>query len=358
MKSFGQFKVQLNEARVDTTATAAITELFPALAFNNNFRPSNIEDFKKFLYKLGDLKKNANKTFVTDSDRVAGVAVIEKLGTLPENLVKTKFDNAIGITNYIYDVDSTKPIKNVFWGYRKKPAGVPPKHAGDIFLMFRNKEIIGVSLKAGTSSSKEPLLNSYVLTQYKALKKESEIKKLEDELWTAVYSKIPGVRDVATKGNYMTKKNEVRQLYLDYFLENQQQADELYNIMLKVCRKQFCAVVNSLSLKEFKQWLLDHFNLEKKGEKVPLILVKAVGNKAEQKGDNLAAILPLITRFYAYLNKSSVQEWLIDVNTADEKKTMKMTIRSDSGVRAGKKVSDLGRLGKFTMLKLQYSGMK
>ena len=49
MKSFGQFKVQLDEARVDTTATAAITELFPALAFNNNFRPSNIEDFKNLM---------------------------------------------------------------------------------------------------------------------------------------------------------------------------------------------------------------------------------------------------------------------------------------------------------------------
>jgi len=97
--------------------------------------------------------------------------------------------------------------------------------------------------------------------------------------------------------------------------------------------------------------------LEKKGEKVPLVLVKAVGTRAEQKGDNLAAILPLITRFYAYLNKSSVQEWLIDVNTPEDKKTLKMTIRSDSGVRAGKKVSLLGRLGKFTMLKLQYSGI-
>ena len=66
----------------------------------------------------------------------------------------------------------------------------------------------------------------------------------------------------------------------------------------------------------------------------------------------------LITRFYAYLNKSSVQEWLIDVNTlTEDKKTLKMTIRSDSGVRAGKKVSLLGELGKFTMLKLQYSGI-
>ena len=351
--------VPLSE-RVDTTATAAITELFPALAFNNKFKPSNIEDFKKFLYKLGDLKKNAKKTFVTDSNRLAGIKIIEKLAILPESLVKTKLQNAIGITRFLYDLHSSKPIQQVVWGYREKPKGVPNNHAGDIFVYYRNKNILGISLKAGTASSKEPLLNSYVLTQYKAIKRENDVKKLEDALWTSVYSKIPGVSDVAKKDNYMSKsnKNEIRQLYLDYFLENQKQADELYVEMLKISRQHFCKAVNSLSLQEFKDWLMVHFNLQKKKEKVPLILVKAVGDKAEQKGDSLAEILPLIDDFKAYLNTSSVQEWLIDVFTPDEKKTMKMTIRSDSGVRAGKRVSQLGKLGKFTMLKLQYSGLK
>jgi len=344
--------------RVDTTATAAITELFPALAFNNKFKPSNIEDFKKFLYKLGDLKKNVTKTFVTDSNRLAGIKIIEKLAILPESLVKTKLQNAIGITRFLYDLHSSKPIQQVVWGYREKPKGVPNNHAGDIFVYYRNKNILGISLKAGTASSKEPLLNSYVLTQYKAIKRENDVKKLEDALWTSVYSKIPGVSDVANKNNYMSNKNEIRQLYLDYFLENQKQADELYAEMLKISRQQFCKSVNSLSLEEFKEWLMVHFNLQKKKEKVPLILVKAVGSTAEQKGDSLAQILPLIDDFKAYLNTSSVQEWLIDVFTPDEKKTMRMAIRSDSGDRAGKKVSQLGRLGKFTMLKLQYSGIK
>ena len=348
----------LSEARVDTTATAAITELFPALAFNNKFKPSNNEDFKKFLYKLGDLKKNAKKTFVIDSNRLAGIKFIDKIAVLPETLVRTKIQNAIGITRFLYDMHGSKPIKNVVWGYREKPKGVPGNHAGDIFVYYRNGNILGISLKAGTAKSAEPLLNSYLLTQYKAIKKEGDVKKLENNLWTGVYSKIPGVSEIATKSNYMTKKNDIRQLYLDYFLDNQKQADELYVEMLKLCRQQFCKSVNSLSLDEFKEWLSVHFNLQKKKEKVPLILVKAVGNKAEQKGDSLAQILPLIDKFHAYLNKSSVQEWLIDVFTPDEKKTMKMTIRSDSGVRKDKKISQLGRLAKFTMLKLQYSGAK
>ena len=53
-------------------------------------------------------------------------------------------ENAIGITNYLYDLDRTKPIKNVIWGYRAKPRGVPNNHAGDIFVEFKNKDLIGI----------------------------------------------------------------------------------------------------------------------------------------------------------------------------------------------------------------------
>ena len=36
---------QFISERVDTTATASITELFPTLAFNLKFKPSSVEDF-------------------------------------------------------------------------------------------------------------------------------------------------------------------------------------------------------------------------------------------------------------------------------------------------------------------------
>ena len=106
----------LSEAMDVTTDNASITELFPALAFNNKFRPSNVEDFKKFLYKLGDLKRGSKKTFVNDSNRQAGVELINKLPTMEDRFVKSKIENAIGITNYLYDIDSGKKIKKVGFG--------------------------------------------------------------------------------------------------------------------------------------------------------------------------------------------------------------------------------------------------
>ena len=346
-------KVQLLlSERVDTTLNASITELFPCLAFNKKFRPSSVEDFKKFLYTLN--LKSVKSSFHS-KDAPSAKLVIEKLPTMDERFLKDKMNNAIGITNYLYELHRSKPIKNVVWGYRAKPAGIPKNHAGDIFVFFRNGDKIGVSLKAGTAKSKEPLKNTYVGSQYKKLGEDT--KSLESDLWNRVYSKIPGVKDVANKSNFV-KNKEVTKLYVDHYVENETEANELYREMLVVCREHMCDVLNKMNIKDFIDWVQETFNLQRKGDEVPLIMVKAVGNTAEQKGDDIVDMIPLLTKHYAYLNKSSVQEYLIDIYSPDDKKTLKMTIRSDSGVRPEKGVSGQGRLGQYLQLKMQYSGVQ
>jgi hypothetical protein len=329
-----------------------VTELFPCLAFNKKYKPSSVEDFKKFLYTL-NLKSVKSSFHSKDAD--SAKLVIDKLPSMDDKFLKDKMNNAIGITNYLYDLNRSKPIKNVVWGYRAKPAGIPKNHAGDIFVFFKDGSKVGVSLKAGTAKSKEPLKNTYVGTQYKNIGVSTS--KLESDLWSRVYSKIPGVKDIANKGNFI-KNKEVTQLYIDHYVENETEANELYKEMLVVCREHMCDVLNKMDIKDFKNWVQETFNLQRKGDEVPLIMVKAVGNTAEQKGDDIVDMLPLITRHYAYLNKSSVQEYLIDIHSPDDKKTLKMTIRSDSGVRPEKGTSGQGRLGQYLQLKMQYSGTK
>jgi hypothetical protein len=346
------YRIQSLLERVDTTLNASVTELFPCLAFNKKFKPSSVEDFKKFLYTLN--LKSVKSSFHS-KDAASAKLVIEKLPSMDDKFLKDKMNNAIGITNYLYDLHRSKPIKNVVWGYRAKPAGIPKNHAGDIFVFFKDGSKIGVSLKAGTSKSKEPLKNTYVGTQYKNLGVATN--KLEADLWNRVYSKIPGVKEVANKGNFV-KNKEVTQLYVDHYVENEAEANELYKEMLVVCREHMCDVLNKMNIKDFKNWVQETFNLQRKGDEVPLIMVKAVGNTAEQKGDDIVDMLPLITRHYAYLNKSSVQEYLIDIHSPDDKKTLKMTIRSDSGVRPEKGTSGQGRLGQYLQLKMQYSGVQ
>ena len=346
------FKSFLTEGRVDTTLNASITELFPTLAFNLKSKPLTVEDFKKFIYTLNLNSRKAKLSFDTKHAASAKL-VIEKLPTMEDRFVKTKIENAIGITNYLYNLHASNPIKNVVWGYRAKPRGIPATHAGDIFVFFKNGDKIGVSLKAGTAKSKEPLKNTYVGTQYKKL--DIDTKSLEIDLWNRIYSKIPGVKDIANSGNFI-KNKEVTKLYVDYYVENQTEADVLYHEMLIVCRQHMCKVINNMSTEEFINWAQETFNLQRKGANVPLVLVKAVGTTAEQKSDDVVDILPLINNHHAYLNKASVQEYLIDIFSPEDKKTLKMTIRSDSGVRPEKGTSGQGRLGQYLQLKMQYSG--
>ena len=88
---------------------------------------------------------------------------------------------------------------------------------------------------------------------------------------------------------------------------------------------------------------------------VPLVLVKAVGNTADEQGDKLAKIFPKITKIHARMNNNSVQEWFIDVFYGKKKLTLLMTIRSDSEYREGKQK---GKLGAYMGLKLLYRGYK
>lgn len=361
MYSFSDF---LTEAavRVDTTQNASITELFPALAFNNKYKPTDINKFAEWLRSLTLSSANVKKAFVTDSNVKAGAKVIETTSEMKPKFFKDKMENAIGITNWLYSVDKKKKIKNVVWGYREKPAGIPKNHAGDIFIFFADGSKLGVSLKAGTKKSKEPLLNTYVGTTFKKIKQEDKLTKLADAMWDTVYSKVPGVIDIATKRSYMERgvKNKVTEKYVEYFLENEAAANKLYTEMLYVNRVHMTKAINSLSMKEFKDWVIGNFNLQLSSTNadVPLILVKAVGKTAEEKADDLAAMVGTLISFKAVLNTSSVQEWFIEIADATGNKAkMKMAIRSDSGVRAGKDAGKQGRLGKYLQLKLQYSGL-
>ena len=53
--------------------------------------------------------------------------------------------------------------------------------------------------------------------------------------------------------------------------------------MLIVCRENFCDVLNKLSIKDFIDWVQNTFNLQRKEEKVPLIMVKHIGYESRAK---------------------------------------------------------------------------
>ena len=353
-----------------TTVNSTITELFPALCFNNNYNPKSPEDLENFINGLDLSSPKSKKTFVTESNLKAGKEFVVLKDRIRPDMRQEKIQNAYAITKFIFETHKNKAIDKVVWGYREKPRGVPSNHAGDVFIFFKQKTypaIAGISLKAGSEKSAEPKLNSYVkttLTKSMWLKSAPRaVPQLKKELWDKVYSKIPALPKTITADNYFQSlgKNEATkpnplliEKMIDLFESDPARFDELYGIMNIVCREKLCEVINK-DINAAKQWIAEEFRLETKGEEIPLVLVKAIRTKFQLAGDPLADMLPTIKKIKAYLNKNSVQEWFIDVSDGKKTLTLLMTIRSDSEFRRAK---PKGKLGSFVGLKLLYRGIK
>ena len=352
-----------------TTINSTITELFPALAFNSGVHPRTADELEEFV-KGVDLSSNgASKSFVNSSNVESAKEYITKMARIRPAMRKTKLENAVGILNWIYEYNHQREIEKVVWGYREKPSGVPNNHAGDIFIIFKDKtvhpKIMGISLKAGTSKSKEPKLNSYVGTTMRKpawkQKYPRAVEELKEELWNNVYSLIPGLPKTVNKNNYLvlgtnrqTPNKILQEKILNLFKYDNIAFEALYVRMNTICRNKLINMING-DVNATKEWIEDEFRLEKKDVEVPMMLVKAIGSTAQSSAtDPLREFLPAVTSVNAYLKPNSVQEWFIDIMGSNNKKmTLTMTIRSDSEYREAKQK---GKLGAFTMLKLLYRG--
>ena len=358
-----------------TTINSTITELYPTLAFNNNKKFTNIDEFQSFVIGLADSNQlfsgNSKKSFVNKSNADSAKKLIYDTNNIRPTMRDEKISNALGILDYIYEQDKIRKIEKIVWGYREKPQGVPDNHAGDIFIFNKSKQkpqILGISLKAGSKTSKEPKLNSYVRTtiqkDYWKRKMPNSEKELKNALWKGVYSQLYSLdKKKVNQNNWIdvSGKNqkpnvEVVKSVLRTFTQKKNLFEKLYTEQNKICRQQLVKMINK-DLDTTLEWIENEFRLEKpkEEEKVPLILVKATGNQANEQGDKLAKIFPKISKVRAYLNLGSVQEWFIDVFSGNEKLTLLMTIRSDSEYRVAKQK---GKLGAYLMLKLLYRGYK
>jgi hypothetical protein len=354
-----------------TTVNSTITELFPALCFNNGFNPRTPQELEKFINGVVLDSAKSKKTFVTPSNLKAGKDFIVLKDRIRPDMREEKIQNAYAITKFLFETHKNKSIDKVVWGYREKPTGVPSNHAGDIFIYFKDKTtypaIAGISLKAGSEKSAEPKMNSYVKTTLiKPMWKKSApnaVKELKKELWQKVYSKVPALPSSLNADNYFTeigaketvKANPIMvEKLINFFEADPKSFDDLYGVMNKVCREKLVEVINK-DIKAAKEWIGTEFRLEKKGEDIPLVLVKAIRTNFEMAGDPLADMLPLAKTIKAYLNPNSVQEWFIDVSNGKKTLTLLMTIRSDSEFRRAK---PKGKLGSFVGLKLLYRGIK
>ena len=330
----------------ESTLNSSITELFPCIAFEKKLNPTNVVDFMEKLMKV-DLN---SCTCIIKSDMDAAEKTVN--GAEGSSKYEDKMDAALAILKFIEDNNKDKTIQQVYWGYQGKPAGVPKGHPGDMFIVYTDKKILGVSLKAGGKKSAEPQLNTYHRTIFvnsrggPSFKDKSGHDALRKVIYEKVYSKIKGMPPLAnfdggTSGRHKDKDKTINAIEK---LSARDQ-DKYYNEYLELARQ---GVIDRLN-KNDKQslvWIKDAILRE--APDVPTIVIKATGGQNYEEvtdRDAVGVFLPQVEFVKAYAGKTK-QAWIIELKSGTESVKLGMTIRSSSG----------GKLKQWS-LKVTYNGI-
>lgn len=328
----------------ETTLNASITELFPAIAWEKNYKmTTSVTDFYDWLLTV-DV---STLKCVGAKDKTAATDTIQKASE--SSKFTEKMLNAMGVYKYIQEENKSKAVSEVFWGYRQKPRGVPKNHPGDIFLKFSDGEMLGVSLKAGGKKTKEPKLNTYVNPIFKAFGQARQVNVLRRQLHTQVFSKIKGM---PPSGSYDKGKKRVTSALLKaYASSNSADYEKLYDQHLEICRKAILDLFN-----KDKDKTLDYIKSEilRDAPDVPTKVIKAVKDNFEEvtADDELGVFLPMVKFIRAYASTTSKQNWFLELKSKDTTITMEMSIRTNKAGHAGQK-----KLGQFFNLAVKYNAL-
>ena len=276
-------------AMQDTTFMASITELFPAIAFLNGINPSlSTEQFYNAILRANPSSAGAPGPYVQGSaaDVTKGREIIDKAEPGPDLKITEKITNAKRITEWLNNHNQKHPITEVYWGYRTKPRGVDPSNPGDIFLKYANGGMLGVSLKAGTASSKEPILNTYVKPIFDYFGKPNDYRTLKESLYPQYREAGVSESDIRTKWGTAQLAQQLGR----FERENSTEYNRLYDVNLELVRNAIVRLFNSNITKTrnfIKREIL------KTHLKTPFIKVKATTSSAyiDNTYDQLSCLL-------------------------------------------------------------------
>ena len=335
----------LSGGMTETTLNSTITELAPVLAFNAKKKFSSVEKFYEFLLTTDE----NNAAYVNAQDAKQGVAFIE---TFPESSkFDEKMENAIGVLDYLWKEHAKYPIKGVWWGYRAKPviSGHPPipaSHKGDIFLLYKTGNVLGVSLKAGGAKTAEPQLNTFVNVVFDKFKKLSDKETLKKKIYKEIHSKL----GFSPKWAERSEKKASVDFLVKMQKTNMREYDDLYNKMLSILRDDVIRLFNA-NINDTKNYI--ESTVIGADASTPLVVVKAIGKTWKYVTDENAIelFLPKVNKITATKSPSSKQNWFITLSAGSEKLVMNMSIRSNASKPNNKLAQGFNLAIKFNGIK-------
>ena len=328
----------------DTTFMASITELFPAIAFVNSISPSlSVENFYNAILQSNPSTVGAPGPYLSTNDVTKGKEVIDKAEPGPDFKVKEKITNAKNVTKWLNNHNQKHPIAEVYWGYRAKPTGVDSSNPGDIFLVYKNGGMLGVSLKAGTSGSKEPILNTYVKPVFDYFGKPNDYVKLKQSLYPQYREAGVSELDLKTKWG----SSQLAQQLGRFEKENSTEYNRLYDINLSLIRDAMVRIFNS-DIRKTRKFIKSE--ILKTQLKTPFIKVKTTQTTAyiDNTYDRLAAGLEAATSIVASPSASK-QEFVLTLSDG-------ITLDMEFSARTNKS-GFLHKLGQFENLAIKFNAI-
>ena len=329
----------------ETTLNAAITELFPAIAFENKISSKLSES--KFYAEIQKSFNPKSQIFVDTSDVKQGKKFID--AAIHSSKLSNKIKDAQGALKYIQQQAKGKPIKQLYWGYRRKPSGVNPSHRGDIFIEFDDGKMIGLSLKAGGRSTKEAKFNTYVSeVMINGYKDVATYQKWQKESYDTYYKKVPNITPFSTYG-----KASMVEVVGNLEADDSPYYNQLYDEQLDWLRGKMIAYMMKNPDKT-KEWLLR--DVAAVDNNVPTLLVKLVNGKATVEDDeNILAECVQRSKKGAQglsIKKSdtSKQNIIVTLTCKDHDTNFEFAMRTNqSGIKH--------KLGQFIRLAFKYNGV-
>jgi len=328
-----------------TTERANITELFPAIAFLNKISPSGtVDSFFESISQANPSTPGSPGPYLSGNDVQSGLDTINVSQPSVDFKVREKLKNAQNITKWLNNHNQKHPIAEVYWGYRAKPTGVDPSNPGDIFLKYQNGGMLGVSLKAGTSASKEPILNTYVKPLFDYFGKPNDYLKLKQSLYPQY--REAGVSEMDIKSKWGS--SQLAQQLGKFEKENPKEYERLYDMNLALVKQAVINLFNS-DIKKTRKFIKSQ--ILKTQLKTPFIKVKATMTTAyvDNTYDQLQAGLEAATSIVASDAGGSKQDFVITLTDG-------ITLNMEFSARSNKS-GFLHKLGQFENLSVKFNAI-
>ena len=336
-----------------TTLNASITELFPAVAFELGLPKSISKDnFWQKIYSEG-VKLKTGGVYKNNTAMKAGKEVI-LTAKEKSDMFEKKLENGYDLFKYIMSNYDRKKIDKIVWGYRNntKPDGVKPNHKGDIFLVYHDGNMIGLSIKATSGGPAPPQFNSYVRAIYnaKAFNKLKEFDNLKTTSYDDYYkNRIVGIPPFSDYG-----KPKMTAVVGSFEKREKTEYNKIYDEQLAWLKGKVIDLINK-NPEEAKEWILKEVVAEQ--DNVPLVVLHAKSGGVETLNDEeeVKVCVKVAKKGKGGITaspapKSAKQDFFIALTCDNETTKLKFSMRTNkSGI--------YHKLGQYINLAVKFNGI-